>query len=278
MSFITNAIGDVVGSLTGANQQAAAAQTAAGDQESAALAGINQQKDEFDQIQKLLAPYVSAGTTALTGYNGATSQYGNTLTQLNNLTGANGASAQQTALSGLTSNPLYTTAMNLGQQAILANASATGGLRGGNTISSLGYLPQQILANVQQQQIGNLGASLTGTQGLAGLFGQLYGIGENAAAGTGNAGIQTGNNITSLLGQQGAAQAGAALAQGNATASGLNSLGSLLGNTTALNNIGNMFSSIGSGIGSLWSTAAGASSLGAAGADAGVGDSLAAFA
>ncbi|MCZ2950744.1 hypothetical protein NYY72_19235, partial [Acinetobacter baumannii] len=80
---------------------------------------------------------------------------------------------------------LYSTAMNLGQQSILANASATGGLRGGNTIASLGFLPQQVLSQVIQNQIGNLGSSLTGAQSLAGLHGGLLNLGENAAAGTG---------------------------------------------------------------------------------------------
>lgn len=243
MSFITNAIGSVVGSLTGANQQAKASQSAASDQYAAAMAGIQQQQNEFNSVQQLLSPFVSAGTSSIGNYQGA-------LGQLGNLTGANGAAAQGQAISGLTSNPLYTAAMQLGQQSILQNASATGGLRGGNTISSLGYLPQQTLASVMQQQIGNLGTYL-------GSSGNLLSLGENAAAGVGNAGMSTGNNITSLLGQAGAAQGASSIASGNATASGLNSLGSLLGNTSALSNIGSLFSSIGSGIGSLWSSAAG---------------------
>lgn len=220
-----------VGAIGGAVISSSGAKSAADTQAQATQSGINEQNYEFNTIQGLLKPYVDAGTTALTGYNGAAGQYGNTLQQLNNLTGANGSSAQSTALMGLTSNPMYTTAMKLGQQSILQNASATGSLRGGNTISSLGYLPSQVLSGVEQQQIGNLSSSLLGAQGLAGLYGQLVSTGQNAAAGTGNAGIQTGNNITSLLGQQGAIGAGATLAGTNAASGAINQFGTYLGSS-----------------------------------------------
>ena len=217
---IAAGVGAIGSSVISAN----GAKSAADTQAQATQSGINEQNYEFNTIQRLLKPYVDAGTTALTGYNGATGQYASTLQQLGNLTGANGSSAQSTALQGLTSNPMYTNAMQLGQQSILQNASATGGLRGGNTIASLGYLPSQVLSGVEQQQIGNLSSSLMGAQGLAGLYGQLVSTGQNAAAGTGNAGIQTGNNITSLLGQQGAALASGTVAGANAAAGSFNTI------------------------------------------------------
>ncbi|TGB34404.1 hypothetical protein [Burkholderia thailandensis] len=247
MSFLGNALGGVVGgigSLIGGVVGAHGAQSAANTQAGASAAGIAEQQREFDKIRELLKPYVDAGTGALggyanaqNGYAGALGQYGGTLSQLNNLTGANGIDAQQAAINGLKSNPLYTNSMNLGQQSILANASATGGLRGGNTIASLGYLPGQVLSNVMQSQIGNLGASLNGSSGLlAGYgnqisqYGNLINVGENAAAGTGQAAMQTGNNITNLTGQIGAAQAGGTLAGTNAITGGINGLASALGN------------------------------------------------
>ncbi|VVE59457.1 hypothetical protein PIN31009_05540 [Pandoraea iniqua] len=237
MSFITKAVGGLVGDLTGANAQADAAQNASQAQQQAAMAGIDEQRRQFDAVQKLLAPFVNAGTGAIGNYQGA-------LGQLGNITGANGSTAQQGALDALKTNPLYTTAMDLGQQAILQNASATGGLRGGNTISSLGYLPNQVLTNVMGNQIGNLQSYLQST-------GSLMGLGENAAAGTGNAGIQTGNNITNLLGQIGSSQAGASIAQGNAAASGMNALGGILGMSTGGSSIGSqLLGAAGSGISS----------------------------
>ncbi|PTB28839.1 hypothetical protein C9I56_11150 [Paraburkholderia caribensis] len=232
-----------VGTVAGAAIQGSAANSAADTQAAAQQAGIDEQKREFDNVQGLLKPYVDAGTGALTGYNGALGQYGSALQQLNNLTGANGANAQQTALTGLTSNPYYKTAMNLGQQSILQSASATGGLRGGNTTSTLGYLPSQVLTATMQQQIGNLGTSLSGIQGLMGGYGQLLGIGENAAAGTGNAGIQTGNNITALLGAQGASQAGGILGAGNAASGAINGFSTYLGSSGGQSALAKIFGS-----------------------------------
>ncbi|RBJ75791.1 hypothetical protein C3L29_032505, partial [Pseudomonas sp. MWU12-2534b] len=201
-----------------------------------AQAGINEQNYEFNTLRGLLQPYIDQGTGAMPQLQGITKQeqgvatqtqgildnYLGGVNQLNNMTGINGPQAQQAWINSLTQNPLYTNAMNLGQQAILANASATGGLRGGNTIASLGYLPGQILSNVMGQQIGNtqsalssINGALNGSQVLNGIYGQLGGqfqnlinTGANAAAGTGNAAISTGNNITNLTGQIGAAQSG----------------------------------------------------------------------
>jgi hypothetical protein len=230
--------------VAGSAISASGAQSAADTQAQATQSQIGQQNYEFNTVRDLLKPYVNAGTnTGLPGYTSAmnnyqagVSGYQGILGNLNNLTGANGTGAQQSAINGLQSNPLYTTSMNLGQQAILANASATGGLRGGNTIASLGYLPGQILSNVMQQQIGNLGTSLNGQSGLLGAlgnvvsqYGNLVNLGENAASGTGQAALQTGNNITSAIGQQGAIGAGSILAGTNAITGGINSVAGALG-------------------------------------------------
>lgn len=234
------AAGSIGGAVIGAN----GAQSAADTQSNAAMAGVNEQNYEFNKVQGLLSPYANIGVSALPAYANAEAayanglgQYSSTLDQLNNLTGANGNGAQSTAISNLTSNPLYKTAMELGNQSILANASATGGLRGGNTNYSLGYLPDQVLTNTMQTQIGNLGTSLNGINGLLAGFGNqvqqqgnLINLGENAAAGTGQAAMSTGNNITSLLGQAGAAQAGGTLGTTNAITGGINNLTSLIGN------------------------------------------------
>jgi hypothetical protein len=202
-----------------ANKSADAANNAAQIQSQSDQAGIAQQQQQFDAIQKLLSPYVTAGTGAL----GAQQD----------LLGLNGTGAQQTAISGIQSSPQFTALQQSGQNAILANASATGGLRGGNAQSALGQFTPQLLAQMIQQQYSNLGG--------------LTSIGQNAAAGVGNAGMSTSNQITSLLGQQGSALAGGALASGRADTLGASSitnsilsglgafkgLGGTLGTTTA---------------------------------------------
>lgn len=215
----------IAGSVISAN----GAKSAADTQANATQSQIAQQNYEFNTVRGLLKPYVDAGTNGLIGYNNAVQGYQGILGNLNNLTGANGNGAQQTAINGLQQNPLYTTSMNLGQQAILANASATGGLRGGNTIANLGYLPGQVLSNVMQTQIGNLGTSLNGQGNLVSQYGNLVNVGQNSAAGTGQAAMNTGNNITGLIGQQGAIGAGATLAGTNALTGAIGQIPKLLG-------------------------------------------------
>ena len=63
MSFVGDAIGSVVGDITGANQ-AADAQTNAANQ-SAAIS-----KEQFEAIQKNLAPFLQFGTNQLQGLQG----------------------------------------------------------------------------------------------------------------------------------------------------------------------------------------------------------------
>lgn len=179
-----------------ANKASNSAQQASQQQAQSTQAGIDEQRRQFDSIQQLLSPFVTAGTGALTGQQ--------------NLVGMNGASAQQSAINALKASPAYQALSQAGQEGILANASATGGLRGGNVQSALAQFQPQLLSQLIQQQYSNLGG--------------LTSIGQNAAAGVGNAGLSTGNSISNLLGQQGSALAGGALAAGRANALGASSV------------------------------------------------------
>ena len=176
----------VLGDITGANQAAEAAQRAAELQAGAAGAGIAEQRRQFDALQALLAPFVTTGTAALGGQK--------------DILGLNGASAQGAAISGIEQSPQMQALLSRGENSILQNASATGGLRGGNTQAALAQFSPSLLAQLIDQQYSRLGG--------------LSSMGQSSAAGVGNAGIQTGNSIANLLQQQGAAQAGGVLAQG----------------------------------------------------------------
>lgn len=205
MAFAAGAAIVVGGSLLSADSQKSAANSAADAQVQAAQLGVDEQRRQFDTLRDLLAPYVSAGNNSL----GAQS----------NLLGLNGNNAQQAAISNLQNGAQYQSLLKSGNDSILANASATGGLRGGNVQTALGKYAPTLLSGVIQQQLGNLGT--------------VSQMGQNAAAGTGAAGLQTGNNVANLLAQQGQAQAGAALASGKADQQLYGSLtkigGSLLG-------------------------------------------------
>lgn len=171
LSSITKGIGGIIGDLTGASQQTKAAQQAAGTQSGFAQQGID-----------ALMPYLTAGTSALSQYGG--------------LLGLNGADAQNAAISGIQNGAQFQQLQAAGNNNILQNASATGGLRGGNTQQSLGALSPAILTQLIQQQLSGLG-------GLA------------------SQGLNAGGAISGLLGQQGSAVAGGQIAAGNGTANAL---------------------------------------------------------
>lgn len=193
---VGNFTGSIMGGITGSSQQADAAMHAADTQSAAAQAGINEQRRQFDALQALLNPYVQAGTSAL----GAQQ----------NLIGLGGASAQQSAIAQLQNSPEFQALSQQGQDAILQNASATGGLRGGNVQGALAQFQPAMLSQLINQQYQRLGG--------------LTSIGQNAAAGTGNAGMQSANAIGNLLQQQGAAQAGGQLADGSRTRMAFNDM------------------------------------------------------
>lgn len=164
-------------------------------QESAALA-VEEQKRQFDKLQELLKPFVDSGSKSLTSQQ--------------DLIGVNGSDAQKAAIDNIKSSYQYDELNRQGQDAILQNASATGGLRGGNVQGALAQFSPALLNSMIEGQYNK--------------FSGLTTMGANAAAGVGNAGMQSANSISDLLQQSGAAKAGGYLAQGNAMQSGLNSI------------------------------------------------------
>lgn len=197
-------IGDILGDITGSNDAADAAAQAGDLQYQAAIKGVDEQRRQFDKLVELMAPYVSAGTGAM----GAQQA----------LLGLNGSAAQQSAINALQGSPQMQSMLQQGENALRQNASATGGLRGGNTQAALAQFRPQLLNQMIQQQFSNLGG--------------LSQLGQASAAGQASAGMQTGANIGNLLQQGGAAQAGAAMAQGGATQQGFKNLlglGGLIG-------------------------------------------------
>ena len=176
--------------------QATAAQTAAND------AGIAETRRQFDLVQKNLQPFMDTGAQA----NSA----------LSALLGLSGNPAQANAISGIENSAQFGSLVRNGENAILANASATGGLRGGNTQAALAQFRPDMLSSLIEQQIGRLQSGQS--------------VGANAAVGVGNAAQNAGSSVTQLLQQTGAAQAGNALARGTANANTIGGIGGVIGN------------------------------------------------
>lgn len=162
------------------------------------------QNQQFQQTQQNEQPFLSAGTDALGS--------------LSTLLGLNGNAAQGTSIDALKSSPLFTSQYDTGLDSILQSASATGGLRGGNTNNSLAQFGSSLLASVLQNQVGNLGGLVT--------------TGQNAAGGLASAGTNFANSTSNLLTQGGNAAASGVLGQTTATTSTINDLTKLLQSVT----------------------------------------------
>ena len=179
-----------IGGIASGNAQANAASNASAAQMAAAQLGIAEQRRQFNTMRGLLKPYVKAGNAGMEA-------------QLA-LMGLSGQHDQRQAINGIRQSPLFQSQVQAGENALLQNASATGGLRGGNTEAALAQFRPEMLSQAINAQMAQ--------------YGGLASVGQNAAAGVGNNGMIMGSNVANLLQQSGAAQAGGYLAQGQAAA------------------------------------------------------------
>jgi hypothetical protein len=244
-------IAGVVGSVASAGIAANSASTAAKAQGKAANQQIAESRRQFDVIQNLMRPYVEAGTTGLQaqldlmgiggrtatgpaittvpGQGGAPAKYTvngqtfNTMAEAqaysdaNKTGGISAQDAQRAAIDGLANGEQFQALTDQGEYALLASKSATGGLRGGDTAAAMAQFRPAMLQGLIDRQLAQ--------------YGGLAANGQSAAAQTGVAAQQTGQQVNQALGDRGAARAGAALAQGqayqNAGAGILQTLGGL---------------------------------------------------
>ena len=201
MAMIATAVIGGVASIAGAAMSSRGARKAADAQSRSAEMGIQEQRRQFDAATQLFQPYVQAGVGSLE--------------QQQALLGLGGPEAQAEAIQAIETGPRFQALARQGEEAILQNAAATGGLRGGNIQAALGQFRPQMLQSMIQQQYSNL-AGITD-------------VGQASAAKQAGAGQTAATNIGNLYGQQGAAQAGAQLIQGQAYGSALGSIGNLFG-------------------------------------------------
>ena len=186
MSFVGDLIGDVFGGITGAKQAGEAAERGSATQAAAAQAGIEEQRRQFDALIELMSPYVTGGQGAFS--------------QQQALIGLQGPEAQQKAIAGFEQSPLFKSITQQGENAILQQASATGGLRGGNIQGALAQFRPQVLNSLIEQQYTRLGG--------------LSSLGQASAAGQAASGMTSASNIANLLANRGQAIAGGQIAAG----------------------------------------------------------------
>ena len=127
------------GNLFGGAQMKQASRKARDAQLTAMDSAMGTLNSQYATTAGNYAPYQAGGTAAFR-------QYGDLL-------GLNGGDVQGSAIEALRNSPYFKSLYGQGQEAVLQNASATGGLRGGNTEHSLYDLGEQTLAQTIQQQL-----------------------------------------------------------------------------------------------------------------------------
>lgn len=171
---------------------------------------IGEQSRQFDITSGQYAPYREFGAKGLAGYG--------------DLLGLGGADAQNAAIEQLRQSPFYQSLYRTGEEAVLQNAAATGGIRGGNTQRSLADFGADTLMQTIEHQLQGLGGAAN--------------LGFSAVGQLGQFGADKARAVADLLTGQGEARASGLLTRGGITAG--------------------MWNGIGGGLDSLASAAAGA--------------------
>ena len=236
--------------IGGAAIASGGAKSAANTQAAEQQAALDQQQSQFNTTQANQAPWLAAGKTALqhqldllgiggsAGTPGTPASYGFGGGQGSGVAGGFGGygyspgtpgtpgisatDAQSQAIQQLQQSPLYQSLFRNGQETLLNNAAATGGLRGGNTAHSLANFGADTLSQVIQQQLTNL-AGVSGT-------------GSATATNLGNQSQANANAQSNQLNAIGSSQAGGILGSTGIWNNAFNQVGGQLGRIFQGNN------------------------------------------
>ena len=136
----------MIGSIFGGNSQKKAVKKAGQLQYDAAMQGIAESRRQYDQTRSDYQPFRDLGYGALDGFG--------------DLIGINGDANQMEQIEMLKASPLYQSLFDNGQEAMLASASATGGLRGGNFQEASMDFGRDTLNTVIRDQLANYGGAI----------------------------------------------------------------------------------------------------------------------
>lgn len=189
-----------IGGLIGGKKQKKAIKKATKQQVEYLNKAIDEQHRQFDTTHADFQPYRDVG------YKG--------LGELGDLVGVNGGDKQGAAIEALKASPFYQQLYKTGEEATLQNASATGGIRGGNTERGLADFGADTLMQTIDRQLSNLGG--------------LAGMGMGATNAVANFGQHSTDAVSQLLGQIGGAKAAGTIQRGNISAGMWQNAGGLL--------------------------------------------------
>lgn len=190
----------LIGGIIGGNKQAKASKEAARLQYEATQDGIAESRRQFNQTREDYQPFRDLGYGALDNFG--------------DLIGINGAEAQQSEIDLLRASPLYQSLFDNGQEAMLASASATGGLRGGNFQGALADFGRDTLNTVIRDQLANYGGAI--------------GIGSGATDAVSSFGARAVQDQNQQRNFGAAANAQSALVRGGIAAQNWNNVGSFV--------------------------------------------------
>lgn len=196
---IAGAVVPALGSALGASGNSKAIKKANAAQQAAIAAAQQQFQQTYGEAKTNFNPYIAGGLEA-------SDQTNRLLGIGDHLTGtaSNPLSAQQQqtgALAALKDSPLFKSVFNTGQEAVLQNAAATGGVRGGNVQNALAENGENTFASVLQNYLAQLGG--------------VAGQGLSASSGLANLGANNAQSLGNLFQASGASNAGAILGQQN---------------------------------------------------------------
>lgn len=220
------------GAIGGGLLASSGAKSAASTQAQAANNAAALQFQQFQQIQQNLQPYMQLGTSYIP--------------RLNDLLNSGDLSQRfsfNPTQEQLESTPGYQFSLKQGLNTVNNQLASKGLNLSGAQARGIADYATGLASNTYQQQYENALKNFQTNYGVAqNQFGQLtglIGLGENAAAGVGNAGLQTAANAGNLMTQGANAQAAGSVGSANALGGALNGVGnsallySLLNNSSA---------------------------------------------
>lgn len=169
-AILAGTLGSAVIGGMGARQAGKAQSAAARRSADATLQGtrdsIASQEKMFGISKKMMDPFREAGLTGME--------------QMMALGGMSGPDAQRQAMQGIQDSPEYDMLMDQSRQGLLSGASATGGLRGGNTQRSMAELAPNLLMGLADRNYNRLsGLTNIGQASAAGQAGSANTLGAN---------------------------------------------------------------------------------------------------
>ena len=194
-SSVGGAAKNLWGGVTGQNAMDAI-EDASRMSEKGTMATLAQQREQWLKAQEWMAPYMEAGEEGLEG--------------MMMMSGLRGPEAEAEMMAGIEESPYFQSLIDQGETSLLQNASATGGLRGGNIQGALSQFRPALLRKLIEDKYSKL-AGITG-------------MGQATTVGGVSAGGQVSQGMVNTIMSGAENKANAALAMGDAKSTMFNNM------------------------------------------------------